>query len=127
MTVVLNGDSVLSQRLEGLVDEGVLNETRIIGLASIAEIDGAGTEDLFYPEDYVLVYNAACGSALDMSGLPGDGESITERIRRVEGDFNRNDTANWFLGHRKTATFVLRPTTLDRFEALFERINRTLA
>lgn len=127
VTVVLNGDSILSQRLEGLVDEGVLNETRIIGLAAIAEIDGAGTEDLFYPEDYVLVYNAACGSALDMSGLPGDGECITERIRRVEGDFNRNDTANWFLGHRKTATFVLRPTTLDRFEALFERINRTLA
>ena len=100
---------------------------RIIGLASIAGIGGAAFEDLFYPEDYVLVYNAAFGSSLDMDQVPGEGECITERIRRIDGDFNRNDVANWFLGHRKTATFVLRPTTLDRFESLFQSINQTLA
>ena len=126
VTVVLNGNSILSQRLDGLVDEGVLSATRIIGLASIAGLGVAGSEDLFYPEDYVLIYNATFGSTLDMAQLHDDGDGITERIRRVEGDFNRNDTANWFLGHRKTATFVLRPTTLDRFESLFQLINQTL-
>ena len=126
-TVVLNGDSIMAQRLDGLDDEGLLSATRIIGLASIAGIGGAAFEDLFYPEDYVLVYNAAFGSSLDMDQVPDDAECITERIRRIDGDFNRNDVANWFLGHRKTATFVLRPTTLDRFESLFQLINQTLA
>ena len=65
-------------------------------------------------------------STLDIEELPDDGECITERIRRAEGDFNRNDPSNWFLSNRKTASFVLRPTTLDRFERLFQAINATL-
>ena len=126
ITVVLTGDSLLSQRLDGVLDEGVLNSTRILGLPSMVGVGGAGFEDLFFPEDYVVIYNATFGSSLDISQLPDNGESITERIRLIEGEFNRNDAANWFLGHRKTATFVLRPTTLDRFESLFQSINQTL-
>ena len=126
VTVVINSDSVLSQRLYGLVDEGVLAAKRIIGLGPIAGIGLADSEDLFYPEDYVVIYNAAFGSTLEIDQLPDDGDCIVDRIRSVEGDFNRNDPANWFLGHRKTASFVLRPTTLDRFEHLFRAINETL-
>jgi hypothetical protein len=126
VTVVVNSTSVLSQRLYGLVDEGVLSAKRIIGLGNIVGLGLADTEDLFYPEDYLVTYNATFESALKIGDLAEDGECITERIRRVEGDFSRNDPANWFLRHRKTATFVLRPTTLDRFELLFQRINETL-
>jgi hypothetical protein len=74
----------------------------------------------------VVIYNATFGSTLSTDGLSEDEEPITERIRRVEGDFNRNDPASWFLANRKTASFVLRPTSLDRFERLFEVINATL-
>jgi predicted ATPase len=127
VTVVINSASLLSQRLYGLVEEGVLSAKRIIGLGPIAGLGLADFEDLFYPEDYLVTYNAAFESSLKLAELAEDGESITERIRRVEGEFNRNDPANWFLRHRKTATFVLRPTTLDRFEELFRRINETLS
>jgi predicted ATPase len=127
VTVVINSASLLSQRLCGLVEEGVLSAKRIIGLGPIAGLGLADFEDLFYPEDYLVTYNAAFESSLKLAELAEDGESITERIRRVEGEFNRNDPANWFLRHRKTATFVLRPTTLDRFEELFRRINETLS
>ena len=127
VTVVINSDSILSQRLNGLIDDGVLEGKRIIGLGPISEMAVADFEDLFYPEDYVVIYNAAFESDLSVSQLPDDGDCVTDRIRQVEGDFNRDVPANWFLGHRKTASFVLRPTTLDRFERLFEEINRTLA
>ena len=127
VTVVMNSDSILSQRLNGLIDDGVLEGKRIIGLGPISGMAVADFEDLFYPEDYVVIYNAAFESDLSVSQLPDDGDCVTDRIRQVEGDFNRDVPANWFLGHRKTASFVLRPTTLDRFERLFEEINRTLA
>ena len=127
VTVLINSSSLLSQRLYGLVEEGVLSAKRIVGLGPVTGLALADTEDLFYPEDYLVTYNAAFESALNIAQLAEDGESITERIRRVDGEFNRNDPANWFLRHRKTATFVLRPTTLDRFELLFQKINDTLA
>ena len=126
VTVVINSGSVLSQRLYGLVEEGVLSARRIVGLGPVAGLGLADTEDLFYPEDYLIAYNGAFESTLKVAQLADDGECIIERIRRVEAEFDRNDPANWFLRHRKTATFVLRPTTLDRFEALFRAINETL-
>lgn len=127
VTVVMNGGSDLSQRLEGIVDQDFLDNRRIIPLGPITDIRAAEFEDLFYPEDYVVIYNAAFHSTLSISGLADDDDSIIDRIRRGEGDFNRSDPSNWMLRNRKTASFVLRPTTLDRFERLLLAINETLA
>jgi hypothetical protein len=127
VTVVTNGGSTLTNRLNGLVDLEFLDAQRIVALGPITDIGAADFEDLFYADDYVVIYNAAFGSELSLDELPGDGEPIADRIRRVEGDFNRNDPSNWFLSNRKTASFVLRPTSLDRFERLFQVINATLS
>jgi predicted ATPase len=126
VTVVTNAGTNLTQRLNGLVDLEFLEARRIVPLGPITGIDEADYEDLFFVDDYVVIYNATFGSTLSTDGLSEDEEPITERIRRVEGDFNRNDPASWFLANRKTASFVLRPTSLDRFERLFEVINATL-
>ena len=75
----------------------------------------------------MVIYNAAFDSVVSIDQLAGDEDSIIDRIRRVEGDFNRSDPSNWILRNRKTASFVLRQTTLDRFEQLFLAINDTLA
>lgn len=126
VTVVTNAGTNLTQRLNALVDLEFLEARRIVPLGLITGIDEADYEDLFFVDDYVVIYNATFGSTLSTDGLSEDEEPITERIRRVEGDFNRNDPASWFLANRKTASFVLRPTSLDRFERLFEVINATL-
>jgi hypothetical protein len=126
VTVVMNGGSNLSLRLEGIVDQGFLDNGRIIPLGPITDVRAAEFEDLFYPEDYVVIYNAAFQSTLSIDQLASAEDSIIDRIRRVEGDFNRSDPSNWILRNRKTASFVLRPTTLDRFERLFLVINETL-
>ncbi len=127
VTVVMSGGSNLSQRLAGIADQGFLDNRRIIPLGPITDIRSAEFEDLFYPEDYVVIYNAAFDSVVSIDQLAGDEDSIIDRIRRVEGDFNRSDPSNWILRNRKTASFVLRQTTLDRFEQLFLAINDTLA
>jgi len=127
VSVVMNGGSNLSRRLEGIVDQGFLDNGRIIPLEPITDVRPAEFEDLFYPEDYVVIYNATFQSTLSIDQLAGAEDSIIDRIRRVEGDFNRSDPSNWILRNRKTASFVLRPITLDRFERLFVVINDTLA
>ena len=127
VTVVTNGSSNLTHKLNGLVDLEFLDAQRVVSLGPITDIPSADFEDLFFADDYVVIYNAAFGSELSLEELPGEGESITERIRQVEGDFNRNDPSSWFLSNRKTASFVLRPTSLERFERLFRQINSTLA
>jgi hypothetical protein len=127
VSVVINGGSNLSRRLEGIVDQGFLDNGRIIPLEPITDVRPAEFEDLFYPEDYVVIYNATFQSTLSIDQLAGAEDSIIDRIRRVEGDFNRSDPSNWILRNRKTASFVLRPITLDRFERLFVVINDTLA
>ena len=126
VTVVTNGSSNLTKKLNGLVDLEFLDAQRVVSLTPITDIASADFEDLFFADDYVVIYNAAFGSELSLDELPGEGESITERIRQVEGDFDRNDPSNWFLSNRKTASFVLRPTSLERFERLFQQINATL-
>jgi hypothetical protein len=127
VTVVMNGGSSLSRRLDGIIDQGFLDDGRIIPLEPITDVRSAEFEDLFYPEDYVVIYNATFDSTLSVSQLASDDYSIIDRVRRVEGDFNRSDPSNWILRNRKTASFVMRPITLDRFEQLFLSINNTLA
>ncbi len=126
VTVVMNGGSNLSQRLDGVADQGFLDNRRVVPLEPITDIKAGEFEDLFYPEDYVVIYNAAFHSTVSIGELANDQDSIIDRIRRAEGDFNRSDPSNWILRNRKTASFVLRQTTLDRFERLFLAINDTL-
>ena len=126
VTVVTNGSSNVSLRLNELADLDFLDAQRIVPLGPIAGIKTADFEDLFLPDDYVVIYNATFDAALTVEELTGDTECITDRIRGAVGDFNRSDPSNWFLRNRKTASFVLRPTTLDRFERLFQAINATL-
>ncbi|MGO8871114.1 MAG: ATP-dependent nuclease [Acidimicrobiales bacterium] len=128
VTVVVNGSSRSSERLNLVQDHGVLEARRIIMLGPLAGMQTADVEDLFDPEDYLVIYNATTGSSLTVSQLEEENdERILDRIRRVAGEFNRSDASNWFLRNRKAASYVLRPVTLNRFEALFRSINETLS
>ncbi len=126
VTVVADGGSHPPQKLNALVAEGVLEVKRIIMLGPIVGMSTADIEDLFDPEDYLTLYNAATSSNLALSDLDGN-DRILGRIERNVGKFNHNDPANWLLANRDTATRSLRQTTLDRFEKVIQAINTTLA
>lgn len=126
VTVVVDGGSRPPQRLNKLVGEGVLDTQRIIMLGPIAGMQAADIEDLFDAEDYLGLYNGALGGSLTVSDLGAEDDRLLARIGRAAGDFNHNDPSNWLLSNRTSATATLRPTTLDRFEALLTAINKTL-
>ena len=126
VTVVVDGGSRPPQRLNTLVDEGLLDNTRIIVVGSVAGMRVADIEDLFDPEDYLALYNSALGQTLATAALPNPGERILPQIETLVGKFNHNDPANWLLANRASVVPTLRPETLNRFDALIQAINATL-
>jgi hypothetical protein len=127
VTVVVDGGSHAPQKLTSLVGEGVLKSQRIITLGPIAGMKSADIEDLFDPEDYLAVYNAALGASLTPANLDQSDDRIVARITRAAGEFNQDDPSNWLLANRDSAIATLHATTLDRFELLFGAINATLS
>jgi energy-coupling factor transporter ATP-binding protein EcfA2 len=127
VTVVADGGSKPPQKLNALVDEGVLESKRIIMIGPIVGMSSADIEDLFDPDDYLSLYNAALGHSVTLGDIGPGPDRILGRIERKVGKFNHNDPSNWLLANRGTATASMQPATLARFEALVQSINTTLA
>ena len=128
VTVVVDGGSNPPRKLTNLVDEGILEGSRIIMLGQIlgAPPKTADIEDVFTPEDYLALFNGALGKALKVTDLdPGD-DRIIGKINRADAEFNHNDPSNWFLANRATAVSALSGDSLDRFEKVIRAINATL-
>lgn len=127
VTVVVDGGSRPPQKLSALVDEGILEGSRIIVLGGVLGAPKiADIEDVFEPDDYLVLYNSACNASLKLSDLDAGDDRILGKIRRVAGDFNHNDPSNWLLANRASAVPAFRPGTLDRFEKVVQAINTTL-
>jgi ABC-type transport system involved in cytochrome c biogenesis ATPase subunit len=128
VTVVVDSRKEGHQKLTGLAKAGFLAEKRIITIGEIANRKMADIEDLFATDDYVKLYNAAFGKNVIAADLTGT-DPIVQRIARTEGGrrFDHNAPAEVLLRERAQRVAALSSGTLDAFEALFKRINETLA
>jgi predicted ATP-dependent endonuclease of OLD family len=126
VTVVADGGTHPPQRLSRLVEEGILADTRLVMLGEAVGLPNADIEDLFDPDDYIDLYNAALGARVSRKELGTDGGRIIQGIDRRFGKFDHNDPANWLLANRATAVPRFRALTLTRFEEAINAINATL-
>lgn len=127
VTVLIDSRKEGNQRLGRVVDQGILAKNRIIGVGEITGAKVADIEDLFAPTEYIDLYNRAFGTALTEADLVGT-DPIVARIARhfkVER-YDHGRPADVLLRQRDTFLPSLAAVTLDRFEALFKRINSTL-
>jgi predicted ATPase len=124
VTVLTGEDAPGLRRVSGSLARLLLSGEHVVtfGDALGGEVEHAGVEDLFTPEDYLALHNAATRSKLQLRMLPS-GASITERISAATGAVDRAAVAQHLATGRRVK---LSPTTLDAFERLFERINATL-
>jgi len=76
---------------------------------------------------YLTLYNKAFGAAIRATDLVG-ADPIVSRIARHIGveRFDHGRPADILLRQRDTFLPSLTPSTLDRFEKLFKRVNATL-
>ena len=126
VTVVVDGGSKPPSKLQNLVDEGLLEATRIVVLGKVTGLINADIEDVFDVDDYLKLFNGAMAASLSSSDLGSGTDRVVARISRVFGEFNHNDPANWLLANRATVTSGFGATTLSRFEALVDAVNATI-
>lgn len=122
VTVLVDSGTEGAERLLKAVDASRLAGDRILHVSEITGKKHSGIEDLFEVDDYLTLYNAAFGKSVAEGDL-GYGDRIVKRL---------SDLQNGSFDHYKPADILLRKPamrdslsdlTLDRFEALFDRIN----
>lgn len=130
VTLLIDGTSKSTGRLDELVRTKSLPAKRVISTNSVCSVSPSDIEDLFTPAEYLKLYNGAFGTSLKVGDLNGK-DRILARIGRAEG--------KPFTLHGKPAEHLLRMPdrnaflkslsagTLDRWEQLFKAINMTLS
>lgn len=91
------------------------------GLPSNADI-----EDLFAVQDYLRLYNWAFETQIKAADLAATDEPILRRLGNRVGEFDHALPAHALTNHREEFFGSVSTTTIDRFEALFEKLNATL-
>lgn len=116
--VVLVDGAADRTRIETSITGGRLDAAKVISLDGFSTVPGADIEDLFDPQEYLDLYNAAFGKKLKLSDLKGKDRIVKRIARAEEGDFNHGVVAAHFLRHLEESLAALSGDTLDRFEAV---------
>jgi predicted ATPase len=124
VAVVLDGAAGGSQRINSLIDRGIINAESVIPLATITEGNEADIEDMFDQAWYLKLVRESGASQVAKTKLSA-GNRIVSRIEAVIGKYDHYSPAKYLLGNPK---FIedLDDATLDRFETLFKKLNEQL-
>jgi len=127
VTVLVDSRKEGNQRLAKMAEQGILARNRIITIGEVIGTKLADIEDLFEPSEYLELYNRAFGSALTEAMLTGSDPIVAKIARHLGVDrFDHGRPADVLLRQRDAFLPGLSADTLDRFEALFRRVNSTL-
>ena len=123
ITVLADAGTRGTQRVTGMVEQGLLEGNRLI-LASVAAAStNADIEDLFSEGDYLKLFNMTFSTSLKVSNLP-QGDRIVKRLEAKQGGFVHGKVAETLL--RKHSEIPFTDTTLERFATLIDAINETM-
>ena len=125
VTVLVDADAKVNQRLTDMVVKGLLQSQRLVTVGQALGKVRADIEDLFTPDEFVTLYNKAFGTAVKVPDLPpGDGP-IVKRLEERVGAFDHGRPAEVMLRDPDFVKTSSEPT-LKRFEKLFELVNATI-
>ena len=127
LTVLIDSRKEGNQKINNLAEKGYLNNKRIITIGEIVKSKFADIEDLFSIEDYLHLYNLAFRKKHKPEDFTGT-DPIVNRIARLENieRFDHGKPADYFLRNKVNILKDLSVSTLDNFESLFDRINKTI-
>ncbi len=125
VVVLLDGDSP-RQKIDNAIAMKRLEVRRVLSVDKFCSMKGADIEDLFTPDEYLLLYNATFSRKLKKKDLSGD-DRIVKRIARKEGaDFDHGRVAGHFLANQTEHLPKLSNETIDRFETLISALAKAL-
>jgi hypothetical protein len=127
LTVLIDSRKEGNQKISNLSEKGYLNNKRIITIGEIIKSKFADIEDLFSIEDYLRLYNLSFRKKHKPEDITGT-DPIVNRIARLESieRFDHGKPAVYFLRNKEHILKELSVSTLDNFESLFDKINKTI-
>ncbi len=126
-TVLLDSHPRGNPRMDRLVQQGVFRRSRVIGVGEVTGQREADIEDLFDPEEYLSLYNAAFGKEVKLTDLNGTDPIVKRLARHMEVPrFDHGRPAEVLLRDHAQRLPQLSEETRERFELLFAKINATL-
>lgn len=130
VTLLIDGTSKSTGKLDNLVRAKALPQKRVISTNQFASMDPSDIEDLFTPAEYLKLYNPAFGSHLKVGDLNGN-DRIIARIGRANGEpfKEHGKPAEYLMRSDDRARFLksLSDGTIERWAKLFVSINKTLS
>jgi hypothetical protein len=123
--VVLLDGKAQRQRIDAAITEGRLKASNVLRIDQFCSVKGADIEDLFCPDEYLALYNAALGRSLAEKDLDG-ADRIVKRIERAQGEFNHGLVAAHFLAQQPEFIPQLSSGTVTRFESVITALVKAL-
>ena len=126
VAVLAGGAGVEARGGDPPIARAIAANERVILVPEVAGAPEADVEDLFAEDFYVDLVNSSGAAIVEWFEVLGEGR-IVERIRAVTGaPYSRYLPARLLLEGGAELLARVDPDTLDRFEALFGRINASL-
>lgn len=127
VVVVLEVSAGGTQRVNSLVQRGIIAGEKLIPLNELAGMAEADIEDLFDVEFYIDLLDRSGTVSVKPTELKTKGR-ILKRIEAATGaSFDHYQPARYLLEHQMELLKKTDKATLDRFEELFRRVNTLLA
>lgn len=125
VAVLIDGKAGGHQKINDLINEGLIEERRVLPLAKVIGVGEADIEDLFEPAFYVKLVRTSGAANITMAKLKV-GNRIVQRITAESGAFDHHQPARHLLEHQTDLLKNLDDDTLDRFERVFGELNKLL-
>lgn len=124
VSVLVDSDMKYNQKIQDMIKAGLLEKQRFITAGEITNHGSASIEDLFSIEEFLHLYNIAFNSSISPNDLTGT-DSIVKRIERfTDKEFNHYKPLQ-VLQKNPDKLNNLSDETLENFEKLFEKLNKT--
>lgn len=125
VAVMVDGSQTGLQRIQHMVQRGLLSQDKLLALTDITKTKSADIEDLFEESFYLRLLKES-GTANVAKSKLGKGERIVKRVEGVLGhSYDHHRPARHLLEHPELLA-DLDEATLQRFERLIREINARL-
>jgi hypothetical protein len=134
LAVVMDASTKESQAVKKLTDAGRLKKG---GLIQISEFTGSGDADMFAVSFYVELVNRAYANDLSQKLTVKELPTGDRVVKRIDGKLAQLGVIGGRLNHYRPSAVLLREqatllpkiddATVQRFQALFDRINARLS
>lgn len=118
-------DQSAEARLKRMVEQKIIADKKILFYHTVIGQAYADIEDLFSKDEYLALYNGAFGKSVQLSDLSLD-QPIMTQLKRLNGNkaFNHYAPANYMA--KNIGALAFSEETLQRFENLFQLINKKI-